>query len=172
MGHSRDLLPKGEVSYVGTTWTITRFNHYIRHVKSPGHMKKRLAKIGGKTMQGIWCRHTGTWYRDMRDSDEYREVMVRSVKTRSQILRNLSKMRKVRRVLFPMRMETVLEEPDVFRSLFGKTEAENQKEEEVEDKKVKEVIEGEIGNHFVKYVKGVYYPQMRRRASAYTFNGL
>ena len=88
----------------------------------------------------------------MKDTEEYREVMVRTAKIRSKIFNNMSKKSKSRHIMFPMRMEKITEEPDVYRSLFRKIEAEVQKEEEEEDNKVREVIKGEIGNHFTKYV--------------------
>ena len=119
MGHSCELEFNQAPIYIGNTWNMARHNSFLRRVESPCRTRKRLAKVGGEMMTGQWCRWTGTWFQEMKNTSEYREVMLRTVKIRELIMKKVIKKNKSRRIIFPMRMEKISEEPEAYKRLLG-----------------------------------------------------
>ena len=117
MGPSQELELNEDPIYMGATWGMVRQNGFLRKAASPGRIRKRMAKVGDETMTGLWCRRTGMWFQDIKKTVEYREVKVRSVKTKEKNNKSLKNKIKSKRLRFPIAMEKI-EEADVYKSMF------------------------------------------------------
>ena len=110
-------------SYVGRTWSMNRWYNLWRHIKSLGRVAKRMAKVGNRTMSGIWCRRMGLWYTNLKNTQEYHEVLVRPSLVWEKVAKRLAiRQNKARHILFSTTLESIPEEKDTFLHLFGKTD--------------------------------------------------